>query len=412
MAIDNTVSVRLFNDVYLGRTAPQTTCNNITWAPFPRLPAELRLHVWLLFLRQHRMIELWLYIDGDINGQSRRYTYRNDLGKVVSGQGYTLETSGRGFAASLSPLLWVNREARQATLSFYRVHLPFPRYNGNLVLYLNPEYDVLYLGPREQYRHPALASEQHWDPTLLSDFLHDVRAHDPRDQGYGKHSAAIFYPRLTVKPNRPPFIPGDLHPAAAKSFADILRCRLLSVLFIVRFRTCMRGIGEPPPGYPFHFAQTFPLRRRGRPVGALRWLDTDPRWGVEFDLLHVSLGGDPRPLARAWGGGGDAGFRFYICPTLDWPGQPQLLKQFRSNSSIEERSREELARHLQEEEVQWLKDREHLRHLFSTVPVLRDQPMMPRHGPLVDAEMFEMMESAPCTAIGMWKSLASDLTGG
>ena len=39
------------------RPAP---CDNpvSTWAPFPRLPPQLRLDIWLHHLRQHRMIEV------------------------------------------------------------------------------------------------------------------------------------------------------------------------------------------------------------------------------------------------------------------------------------------------------------------------------------------------------------------
>ncbi|KAK4233462.1 hypothetical protein C8A03DRAFT_19469 [Achaetomium macrosporum] len=412
--IDNSAPVRLFNDVYWSRTTPPTT-HNSRWAPFPRLPTELRLHIWLLFLRQHRMIELQLYVDVDEDGQSRRYTDCNGLGRVVSGRDYTVEIGGRAYAASLSPLLWVNREARQATLSFYRVHLPFPRYDGGRVLYLNPEYDVVCIGPRAQgFSLAPVPTERIHRLNPLPDFLHDVRAHDPRDQGVlhlamKSKDIALFNTERGIY--QPPFLPTDLHPAAAKSFTDILRYRLRSVLCIVGFRTRVRGIGEPPPGYPFHFAQTFPLRRRGRPVGGLRWFDTDPRWGVEFDLKHVPLRGDPRPYARAWEeleqafGVSDRlrDFHFYICPTMKWPTHFMFLKPSESSSPIEEGSREELAWHLQEEQVQWRKYREELhQNLWSKLPGFEDQPMMPRHGPLVDAETFARMESAPSTAIGMW----------
>jgi hypothetical protein len=193
-AIDNTASVRIFNDVYLSRTTPPTTDNG-RWTLFSCLPAELRLHIWLLFLQECRFIELQVSIDVDEDGQSRSYTDRNSLDRVVSGRDYTLEligTDGRGYAAPLSPLLWVNHEARQTTLSFYRVHLPFPRYDADQVLYLNPEYDVLYVSPHIARAEPPMLLSQYSGLNPLPDFLHDVRAHDPRDQGYGKHSNCHF----------------------------------------------------------------------------------------------------------------------------------------------------------------------------------------------------------------------------
>ena len=90
---------------------------------------------------------------------------------------------GRGcYASALSPLLWVNSEARQATLSFYQIHLPFPGKYKDQVLYLNPEYDVVHVRPRRTERTdvdhgPAIG-------TLLVDFLHDAKAYDYKGQGY------------------------------------------------------------------------------------------------------------------------------------------------------------------------------------------------------------------------------------
>lgn len=183
--LDNDAAVRLFNDVHFQNTRDATGI----FAPFALLPTELRLHIWLLFLRQYRMIEVRLMgPGGDDRGNfstsgRQSYSDRNHLGKVVSGGGYRLEIRGRGFAATFSPLLWVSRESRQVALNFYRVHLPFPEYKRSQLLYLNPEYDVLYAQP------------EMW-VTLLPDVLHDVRAYDPKDQGYVHESRGIFGIRL------------------------------------------------------------------------------------------------------------------------------------------------------------------------------------------------------------------------
>jgi hypothetical protein len=127
------------------------------------------------------MIELGIRLGDDNQDTSLWYTARNHLGRIVSGRGYTIEIGNLkgGYSASLSPPLWVNREARQATLHFYRVHLPFPGLGADRVLYLNPEYDVLYLDGEKTYG------------ILLPDFLHDVRAYDPKDQGWVHRSDTI-----------------------------------------------------------------------------------------------------------------------------------------------------------------------------------------------------------------------------
>ena len=175
----------LFNDVFSGRWTPATPSVD-TWAPFPRLPPELRLSIWRLYLQRHRMVEIVMRAAAHDVLQSQYYTDRNHLGNLVSGRGYTLSIKGRGgYAASLSPLLWVNQEARQAAFSFYRVHLPFfpqqlAQPKGQVqVLCLNPEYDVVYVQTHEVWNRSVAGMG-----TVLADFLHDVKAYDHKDQGY------------------------------------------------------------------------------------------------------------------------------------------------------------------------------------------------------------------------------------
>ncbi len=125
---------------------------------------------------------------GKIPLLSRFYDRRNHLGKRVSDRGYTLVLkSGQNFAAMFNPLLWVNSEARQVALDFYRVHLPFPGRDEDRLLYINPEYDVLYAWPAYVYRTYADGTPIASLPnvaTLLVDLLCDLRAYDPRDRGY------------------------------------------------------------------------------------------------------------------------------------------------------------------------------------------------------------------------------------
>ena len=193
---NTTMDVKLFNDLYFSRAAAAPGPADLTWAPFPRLPPELRLHIWLLFLRRNRMIEVGIRPDadevggvypGDVEGKPPFYSARNRLGNRVSGRGYTLVLKGdQGFAAALNPLLWVSSEARQAALGFYRVHLPFPGRHGEQLLYFNPDYDVLYAWPAYVYRTYTATTPFLPIPngaTLLVDLLCDMRAYDPKDQG-------------------------------------------------------------------------------------------------------------------------------------------------------------------------------------------------------------------------------------
>ncbi|KAK4232799.1 hypothetical protein C8A03DRAFT_39567 [Achaetomium macrosporum] len=447
---------RLFNDVHLGRWEPPVP-RSTTWTPFSRLPAELRLHVWLACLRRHRMIEIDICpaaeedattYPGD-GSQSRYYTDRNGLGNVVSGRSYVLSWSGRrrrGHAGSYSPLLWVNHESRRATLEFYRVHLPFFGLQREGVLYLNPAYDVVSI----RSRWDESRTTPHPNPlTLLADFLHDVKAYDPKEQGVahlvlneGFHSVDL----IEVAGSQTlascfQLTPADLHPAAAASFTDILQRRLRSVLFAIRFRTCYRGLGEFPPGrgLKYHFAQTIPLARRDHPAGAFHWLEADPRPGVEIDIQQLPLGEDPRMLARDWkqleqvfgvtrptehqhqhqeqaardDKAQTTGPRLYVCPRIRWPKyeREELLQQNRNRTATppqeeEEQEKEEewpwraeLARHLREEAKDWLHSRmwfhEAVRGAFPHWSI-------PRHGDVLDAETFQRMERLPCLAIGMW----------
>lgn len=213
--------------------------------------------------------------------------------------------------------------------------------------------------------------------------------------------------------------PDMLHPAAATSFADILRYKLRSLLAVVDFRNSARGMGAPPlgGGWRSHFAQTFPLRRRGHVTGAFRWLPADPRPGVELDLRQLPIRDDPHLMLRNWRRlehvfgvtrGDDCGFRLYVCPTKDWsaPDMPWMdgarswMWNVREMEAEAEAvwSRDELAQHLQYEAQDWDKKRWYLASVFG------GNRQFPKYSSdsREEAEMFEAMEKLPCTAIGMW----------
>lgn len=174
-------------------------------------------------------------------------------------------------------------------------------------------------------------------------------------------------------------------------------------------------MGEfPVRNWHYHFAHTFPLRRRGHGTGSFQWFDTDPRPGVELDLRQLPLEDDIRPLPQIWerlehafgiteeqraarddnnsNNNGGGGFRFYICPTINWPSWSQ---RFHHPSTAEEGSREELAEYLRYEADDWLSQR---KSIAKSTPGY----IIPKHGLMIDAETSDMMEKAPSLAIGMW----------
>ncbi|KAH6844720.1 hypothetical protein B0I37DRAFT_327466 [Chaetomium sp. MPI-CAGE-AT-0009] len=412
----------LYNDAY---SSPwEALSPAATSFPFPRLPVELRLHVWLLSLRRHRMIEVDISSGVDDsqpdNPESRYYIDRNHLGRVISGQRYTLTIRGRE-SKTVPLILHVNREARGAALSFYHIHLPFPGWQRRKqVLYLNPKYDVILVRPRD----PPAPPDWNWmNPrpkpefaNLLVDFLHDTRAYDHKDQGVAhlavdRNYRSFLFDRFTGQVH---LTPARLHPVAAASFTDILRNKLQSLLCIIGFRNFRtRALGEfPAPGWRFHFPQTFPLRRRGNPTGVFHWLTADPRPGVEIDLRQVPLNTDPREISRGWSELEHAfgitqtqraarennpdGFRFYICPAQFWHAHEGTATIGAEEEQEDVWSRDNLARFLKYEAENWLSERERFGGILGST--------WPKYGyqSREDAEMLEVMEKLPCTAIGMW----------
>ncbi len=209
--------------------------------------------------------------------------------------------------------------------------------------------------------------------------------------------------------------PETVHPIAATSFTEILHYKLRSVLCTIHFRHPTRGLGESlVQQWRYHFAQTFPLRRRGNPTGAFHWLTADPRPGVTIDLRQVPFDTDPRfiwegwcDLERAWGitraqqtarQKNRDGFRFYICPSQHWPEDDRTGTVGVDDEMEELWSRDELAQYLQFEDKDWAEERS---WTARTAGLGGKLPKYGYHSP-EDAEMLERMERLPCTAVGMW----------
>ncbi|KAK3309865.1 uncharacterized protein B0T15DRAFT_375087, partial [Chaetomium strumarium] len=378
---------------------------------FPRLPAELRLRIWYLSLKRQRMIKVAVWTEwtedwakSSDQSKSRYFMARNHLGKLVSGGSYSTQILHPNRPALFSPLLWVTCESRQAALGFYRVHLPTSIQGrsscGNkteeLVLYFNPEHDIVDI---EDWSLSGAG---------LVDFLHDARAYDRKGRGV-THLALDMYGTCPGHSRLPS--PTTIHPVAAVSFAEILQYTLRTVLQPVPCNGPFR-IQPTVDGDKSHFAQTMPLHANQRwdrfGTGNIRWLETDPRWGVEHDLGAVSFRRNPltclwswEDMERAFGIAErvpDDKFRFYLCPYIHWPA-PQsyydavhdkstVLPPRQNNPFLKSPWREKLAAYLHVEQEHWLRRTR--------------QEEIPRHGSLVDAETFQRMESVPSTALGMW----------
>ena len=139
---------------------------------FACLPGEIRLEIWRCSMQRERIIHVELTsIDENVD---KRYANVNHLQRpTIEEAKYKLLVNGWQV---LSKFLRVNSESRQEALRFYRVHIPcwFQGKGGEeqrQVLYINPEYDFILPVPRTL------------TPGILTDFLYDLKAYDPKDIG-------------------------------------------------------------------------------------------------------------------------------------------------------------------------------------------------------------------------------------
>ncbi|TLD23312.1 hypothetical protein PspLS_07073 [Pyricularia sp. CBS 133598] len=376
----------LFNNVHF-----QSPPDDSVFLKFPYLPDELRLVIWSHSLRRRRWIPLRVVLPDNFHlfsalgnspmGKHLRtpyYSSRNSLGKIISGWNYHLSIDDDD-DSTLSPLLRVNMEARQVALDFYRVRVPVCRRlspASGRGLYLNPEYDVVFLK---------------WcaEPYLMADILHDIKAHDPRDVGV-VHLALdewhydVFEELSCEGPESPttsPF-PRDtihgltlsiLHPVARASLAEVIRSNIRTIFYIVDFDY---GRVWHPRRWPIslhdgshvdgpivlHHARGRPLERYLNSVSFFDWLPRDPR-PVEADLGMVQLRDNPRKFSEGWRpleavfGIEDWWQKhprpdFYVCPTTQWQGTLRYYHQWPEESRPEDGfARQRLERYLDREQI-------------------------------------------------------------
>ncbi|KAF2732837.1 hypothetical protein EJ04DRAFT_565581 [Polyplosphaeria fusca] len=144
---------------------------------FPSLPKELRLMIWGHALERQRMLHIRVEAKPEI-AKLRVTEHRARISFSVipaSQETFRAIVTGHGV---ITELLSVNREAREETLRFQRVHLPCTFVDANQnemgsgTLHFNPEHDFI-----------RLSSQWPFQDTFLN-FIHHLKTKfDPRHIG-------------------------------------------------------------------------------------------------------------------------------------------------------------------------------------------------------------------------------------
>ncbi|KAI8630374.1 hypothetical protein F5Y19DRAFT_484244 [Xylariaceae sp. FL1651] len=350
-----------------------------TFPLFTLLPAEIRLDIWQLSLQRSRFITIELSPNNDYQNQFQKqqllYKTNNNMGKVMSDKHYHVTVNG---SQLLSKLLRVSSEARQATLQFYRVHIPcrfeFGDRQGYGTLFFNPEFDILHIHPGREIHD-------------FVDFLHDLRAYDPLDIGLLNlaldHNGVINLSGIKMS---------DLELASRVAFMDTL-ANLRQVYFL-----CLENAGRiylgPRGGIPM--VTGFEIHRSRPIMSAIPTFDRiaqDPRDGMTRDLSRVFVGTfDPRQLICRWHllldtwqirhphKGPD--YRFLVAN--GWGGGRMAKKAQKIFD------RDSAAEWLRQEDERWAAGQE--RHAAAIL----------RRGGKLPVESPEELERAPRPAIGFW----------
>ncbi|UPK95945.1 hypothetical protein LCI18_006880 [Fusarium solani-melongenae] len=244
--------------------APQSSTDLKEFPLFAKLPTELRFKIWKHSLEHPRILKVHL-----------RQNYR----PVVEGY------------QTLSKLLRVNKDARGAALSFYRVHIPCWLTKGasrsdDLVsgtIYFNPEYDFLHV------------KQESMD---MIDFFYDLKfKYDP--QHIGIRNLAFCRRTLGNNPCRlAPLPASNTNPEAMRAFNGIIS--RLEEIFFVSIQNIARMVLGRDTGalalYETSFNRSFPIT--GMALNFDR-IDRDPRQAAE-DFKSLSIMGNPHELYTSW----------------------------------------------------------------------------------------------------------------
>ncbi|KAI1340816.1 hypothetical protein F5Y15DRAFT_33624 [Xylariaceae sp. FL0016] len=184
----------IFNDSICPR--PDTSR---TFTFFSRLPGEIRLMIWRKYVQEPRILKIGFrspFIHGSepLDGY---YEQRNSLGNIISGIDRVIVCRG----LRVCPLLSVNREARDISISHYRVRVPcriftaWSPWYGDRIFKAGPPPLGNPKSPwsRGRMAQATVAINPEWDVLWLDNcnfhFLHDLRAYDPL--GIGLKSLAV-----------------------------------------------------------------------------------------------------------------------------------------------------------------------------------------------------------------------------
>ncbi|MCJ1246588.1 hypothetical protein MMC30_003797 [Trapelia coarctata] len=268
--VGETKPLTILNDFHTDHS--QTEEALLEFPLFPSFPTEIALAIWKCGLQRHRLISITV-IDNDGNDSPPQSPPR--------GKNYRLSVTSNH---RLSPLLRVSHESRQAVLEFYRVHIPcdFNTHGERRCLYLNPEFDFLYIKPEGA-------------PEILVDVVHDVKAYDPL--GFGILNMVVTDDIPYFRPNelKLPMNPFRLAPPALSVFTSTLtNLRRVFSQHIVRSDT--RHLFDSLNMGEVGFNRSFPINS---PTEAFDLIETDPR-PIDADLEKVSIGKDPRSMLCQW----------------------------------------------------------------------------------------------------------------
>ncbi|KAI0528202.1 hypothetical protein F5B22DRAFT_584156 [Xylaria bambusicola] len=338
---------------------------------FPQLPTELRLQIWQVSLQRQRLITI------ELPTSQEEYTAetKNHLGRFVRDAHCCPTVVG---SKLLSKFLRVNREARDATLRFYRVHVPcrFELGDGKEdgTLFLNPELDILYIKLGRNARG-------------FVDLVYNLRAYDPLDVGLLNLALEKNVVGNLSKIN---IFESETH--VQKAFRDTVT-NLRQVYLLVLENAGRMYLGplngiSTQIGYELH---------RSRPIMSstptFERVGRDPRSSMERDLSRVFAGTfDPRQMLYRWrrllemweidcaSGGPD--YRLLI--SHSW----RTGAMGRTGKTISDR--ESAAEWLQKEEERWIRGQERCANRILA------------RGGRIPVESTEELERAPRPAIGFW----------
>ncbi|KAL8404658.1 hypothetical protein RB594_009496 [Gaeumannomyces avenae] len=339
--------------------ASDGSSNNRQFTVFPALPAELRLKIWQISIRelQHRIIYVKLRPGREPSvmmtippGEAPEGTH-GSAGDIANGSDndHVIEDAHQRFDAGLESierrrrLAWsavfptilrVNRESRSAYFSVFRIPMPFGTgYDDapGLVVNLSPDRDILDVGISVPDPDIADPDNPRVRARLFVGFLCSLRARDPRKEGIRRLSlgAQVFSTQtddvgITVDDlldHISPSVADESWEGGAVVFAQVLE-NLVSFFRVVNLGHMGRCNPGPPifPNSKAHFALSVPLapgRRHSNliactacvshrylpstpDVATFTWFDNDPRPHVAVDTQQLPSNECPHQAFRAW----------------------------------------------------------------------------------------------------------------